>query len=138
MHHSPLQCIIRYHSASQRITAHYKTPQKTPQEITMHLTVHYKTSQHTTVHHNASQRITSHHSALQDIIFYAKAPRKRVRILTFCMQKYRGRESAIPHCHAKVPRKRGRNPTFPCKSTDEERPRIVTLTYERNYIDRIS
>ena len=66
-----------HHNALQRITAHYKTPEG----ITMHLTMHY----------NASQRITRHHSALQSINFYTKAPRKRVRILT-----------------------------FPCKSTEEE------------------
>ena len=54
-----------------------------PYKASRRMTGHYKVSQRITVHHKTPQRISRHHSASQNIIFYAKAPRKRVRNLTF-------------------------------------------------------
>ena len=140
-----LQCITRHHSTPQRSTTQYKTPRVSketsgvsiwrpatacsrccletidltyasdtrtgsnqrlflqsrkpaPYKASRRMTGHYKVSQRITVHHNAPQRISRHHSASQIIIPYAKVPRKRVR-----------------------------NLTFPCKSTEEERTRIRTI-----------
>ena len=145
MHHKyQLQCIIRHHSASQRIRRHHRALQDILQCITRHhstpqrSTTQYKTpivsketsgvsiwrpaaacsrccleaidltyasdtrtgsnqrlflqsrkpapykaSRRMTGHYKAPQRISRHHSASQTIIFYAKVPRKRVRNLTF-------------------------------------------------------
>ena len=126
---SALQDIKAHHSASQGITVHYKTSQC--------IAKHYKTSQ------------TVHYKTLQRIIYVSQVPATRGSN-PGARQPHRSTlhifHDTVP-C-AKVPRKRGRNPTFLCQSTEEEsatgRERTQTTdnpqfgeTDERTDIDRI-
>ena len=115
-----LQCITRHHSAPQRSTTQYKAPRVSKETSGVFIwrpaaacsrccleatdltyasntrtgnnqrlfpqcrkPAPYKASRRMTGHYKAPQRISRHHSASQTIIFYAKVPRKRVRNLTF-------------------------------------------------------
>ena len=109
------QGIPAHHSASQRITVHYKTSQC--------ITAHYSALQDTTGHYktsySASQDITTHHNASHGHTGKQASRERAHKFREKCDKK------------SKVPRKRVRNLTFPCKSTEEERTRIRTVIYGR-------